>query len=164
MAAKGLQVGDRMRRLLFSASVLTYKIPSGDQPREVSMKAYHAAAFAALAGIGVGGLAVHSIHAQTAPRAYVIIDIDVTDQQGFTKEYAPMVGKIIADGGGKYLARGGKTIAIEGTAPKRLTLIEFPSLEKAQATFTSAAYRDARKTGDKFAKKFNIVAEEATAQ
>src|SRR5438270_10370810 len=59
MAAKGLQVGGRMRRLLFSASVLTYKLPSGDQPREVSMKAYHAAAFAALAGIGVGGLAVH---------------------------------------------------------------------------------------------------------
>jgi uncharacterized protein (DUF1330 family) len=126
------------------------------------MKARYTAAVAALAGIGIGALAVHSIHAQTAPRAYVVIDIDVTDQQGFTKEYAPMAGKIITDGGGKYLARGGKTIAIEGTAPKRLTIVEFPSLEKAQATFTSAAYREARKTGDKYAKKFNIVAEEAS--
>jgi uncharacterized protein (DUF1330 family) len=126
------------------------------------MKANYAAAVAALAGIGIGGLAVHSIHAQTAPRAYAIIDIDVTDQQGFVKEYAPLAGKIITDGGGKYLARGGKTVAIEGTAPKRLTLIEFPSLEKAQATFTSAAYKEARKTGDKYAKKFNIIVEEAT--
>jgi uncharacterized protein (DUF1330 family) len=126
------------------------------------MKAHYAAAVAALAGIGIGGLAVHSIHAQTAPKAYVVIDIDVTDQQGFVKEYASKVRQIITDGGGKYLSRGGKTVAIEGSAPKRLTLIEFPSMEKAQATFTSAAYKEARKTGDKYAKKFNIVAEEAT--
>jgi uncharacterized protein (DUF1330 family) len=126
------------------------------------MKAHYTAAVAALAGIGIGGLAVHSIHAQTAPRAYVVVDIDVTDQQGYTKEYAPMAGKIITEGGGKYLARGGKTIAIEGTAPKRLVIVEFPSLEKAQATFTSAAYKEARKTADKYAKKFNIVAEEAS--
>jgi uncharacterized protein (DUF1330 family) len=78
------------------------------------------------------------------------------------KKYASKVTKIIVDGGGKYLSRGGKSIAIEGSAPKRLTLIEFPSLEKARATFTSAAYKEARKIGDKYAKKFNIVAEEAT--
>ena len=126
------------------------------------MKAHYTVTLAAIAGVGIGGLAVHSIHAQTAPKAYVVIDIDVTDQQAFVKEYASKVRKIIVDGGGKYLSRGGQSIAIEGSAPKRLTLIEFPSLEKAQETFTSAAYKEARKTGDKYAKKFNIVAEEAT--
>lgn len=128
------------------------------------MKARHTVTLAAIAGIGIGGLAVHSIHAQTAPKAYVVIGIDVTDQQAFVKEYASKVRQIIVDGGGKYLSRGGKSIAIEGTAPKRLTLIKFPSLERAQATFTSAAYKEARKTGDKYAKKFNIVAEEATTE
>jgi uncharacterized protein (DUF1330 family) len=84
------------------------------------------------------------------------------DPDAFTKEYVPIVGKILTDNGGKYLARGGKIVAIEGAAPKRLTILEFENTDKAQAAFASTAYRDARKIGEKYA-KFRITAVEAVA-
>jgi len=67
-------------------------------------------------------------------------------------------------GGGTYLARGGKNVGIDGEPPKpRTVIIAFDSLEKAQATFTGAAYREGRKIGDKYA-KFRIWAMEGIAK
>jgi len=44
----------------------------------------------------------------------------------------PDAGKALADGGIKFLARGGKTIAIEGQPPqKRMVIGQFESREKA---------------------------------
>ena len=61
-------------------------------------------------------------------------------------------------------ARGGKSVAIDGEPPKpRTVVIAFESLEQAQATFASAAYRDGRKVGDKYA-KFRIWATEGVAK
>jgi len=93
---------------------------------------------------------VQGLHAQAKPRAYAVIEIDVRNQEGFTKEFIPLIGKTITDQGGKYLARGGKIVGVAGRTPKRLTVVEFESLEKAQAAFASAAYKDARKIGNKY--------------
>jgi uncharacterized protein (DUF1330 family) len=88
----------------------------------------------------------------------------VTNQDAFIKEYAPIAGKAITANGGKYLARGGKNVAIDGEPPKpRTVVVSFESLEKAQAAFASADYRDGRKIGDKYA-KFRIWAMEGIAQ
>jgi uncharacterized protein (DUF1330 family) len=82
----------------------------------------------------------------------------------FLKEYAPIVGKAITAGGGKYPARGGKNVSIDGAPPTaRTVVIAFDSMEQAQATFASAAYREGRKTGDKYA-KFRIWATEGLAK
>jgi uncharacterized protein (DUF1330 family) len=50
---------------------------------------------------------------------------------------------------GKFLAPPGLTTTIEGNPPKRAAVIEFESVDRAVATFGSAAYRNARKIGDK---------------
>jgi uncharacterized protein (DUF1330 family) len=128
------------------------------------MKIRYVIALAVVAGFGAGAAAVQVLHAQAKPPAYVVVEIDVTNNDAFLKEYAPIAGNAIGAGGGKYLARGGKNVAIDGEPPKpRTVVIAFDSMEQAQATFASAAYRDGRKIGDKYA-KFRIWATEGVAK
>ena len=44
---------------------------------------------------------------------------------------------------------GGKVVALEGTAPKRVAITEWDSLEKAQAFYTSKAWNDLAPERDK---------------
>src|SRR5262244_3987591 len=132
------------------------------------MKTHHAVAIAMSAGIVIGGVAVQVLHAQAKPRAYVVIEMDVMNQQAFFKEFVPAAVKTIMDQGGKFLARGGKLVNIEGPGPvysevKRLTVVEFENMEKAQATFASPSYSDVRTIGNRHA-KFRIVGVEGTPQ
>jgi uncharacterized protein (DUF1330 family) len=117
-----------------------------------------------LVSAGLGAAAVQGLHAQAKLPAYAVVEIDVTDQDAFVKEYAPIAGKAITGGGGTYLARGGKNVAIDGEPPKaRTVVIAFDSMEKAQATFASTEYREGRKIGDKYA-KFRIWAVEGVVK
>jgi uncharacterized protein (DUF1330 family) len=128
------------------------------------MKTRTTVALAMVTGVAIGAAAIQGLHAQAKPPAYVVVEIDVSNQEAFVKEYAPIAGKAITAGGGKYLARGGKNVAIEGEPPKsRTVVVAFDSLEQAQATFTSAEYREGRKIGDKYA-KFRIWAMEGLAK
>ena len=128
------------------------------------MNLNHKIAIALLAGAAVGGAAIQGLHAQAKPMAYAVVEIDVTNQDGFMKEYSPIAGKAITGNGGKYLARGGKVAAIEGEPPKpRTVVIQFDSIEKAEAAFKSAEYKEGRKIGDKYA-KFRIFAVEGVSQ
>src|ERR1700726_3942538 len=53
---------------------------------------------------------------------------------------------------GKFLVRGGKTISYEGAAPApRVVVVQFESLDKLQALYNSAPYKDAIAVGDKYA-------------
>ena len=127
------------------------------------MKTHYAIALSALAGIAVGATAINTLHAQAKPPAYAVVEIDVTNEESYMKEYAPTAGKALTEAGGKYLARGGKVVGIDGDAPKkRVVILQFESLEKAQAAFASGPYRENRKTGDKYA-KFRVFAVEAVA-
>jgi uncharacterized protein (DUF1330 family) len=121
-------------------------------------------ALAMLASAGLGAAVIQGLHAQAKAPAYVVVEIDVTNQDAFLKEYSPIAGKAITGGGGTYLARGGKNVAIDGEPPKaRTVVIAFDSMEKAQATFASTEYREGRKIGDKYA-KFRIWAVEGLAK
>ena len=85
-------------------------------------------------------------------------------QINHTHEFLPLANKALGAGGVKFLARGGKTMAIDGEPPKgRVIVGQYESIEKAYATYTSPAYKEARKTGDKYA-KFRIYALEGVAQ
>ena len=119
---------------------------------------------ALVAGTAIGGAVIQGLHALATPPAYVIAEIDVTNQDGYVKEYAPLAGKALGDGGAKTLARGGKTVSLEGVPPKsRISINAFESIEKAQAAFSSAAYKEARKIGDKYA-TFRIFVVEGEAK
>ena len=72
--------------------------------------------------------------------AYVIADIEITDPAAY-EEYRAKVPATITQYGGKYVARGGKTEPLEGGwAPKRIALLEFPSLEQARKWYRSPEY------------------------
>lgn len=116
-----------------------------------------------LVGFALGAAVVQGLHAQAKPPAYVISEIDVTDADAYAKEYVPLANKALADSGQKRLASGGKTISLSGAPPApRVVLSMFESLEKAQAAYTSPAYLEARKVGDKYG-KLRIFAVEGVA-
>lgn len=75
--------------------------------------------------------------------AYLVADIEVTNADGYA-EYRRTVGASIAAFGGRFLARGGKTQTLEGNwLPKRLVIVEFPSMERLQAWYASPEYAPA---------------------
>jgi uncharacterized protein (DUF1330 family) len=128
------------------------------------MRPYAKTALTLLVGAGIGVGAMHSLHAQAKPPAYVISEIDVTNPDAYAKEFVPLATKALGDSGQKRLVSGGKTITLAGAAPaSRVVVSMFDSLEKAQAAYTSPAYLEARKIGDKYG-KLRIFAVEAIPQ
>ena len=103
------------------------------------MKANLKLAIALVAGAAIGGVAVQGLHAQGTPKAYVVTEIEIINQEA-QNAYLPKVGEVIKSTGGTYLARGGKIVALEGEAPKRMTIVVYDSLEKAQASRNSPAW------------------------
>jgi uncharacterized protein (DUF1330 family) len=76
--------------------------------------------------------------------AYVLAHIDVIDAEEY-KEYIKMSPESIHLYGGRFLARGPAPEVLEGTwAPKRLVLIEFPSVEQARKWWDSPEYAAAK--------------------
>jgi hypothetical protein len=57
------------------------------------MKTHYTVVLAMLSGIGIGGLTVEGIHAQARPPAYHIVEIDVTNEDIFNKQWAPKLMK-----------------------------------------------------------------------
>ncbi len=127
------------------------------------MKILFTAALSMLAGVAIGGTAVQTLHAQAKPPAYVILEGDVTNVDAYIKEYLPLVRKALLDGGGKYLAANGKFVTFAGEPPKRIAILVYENLYKAQAALTSAAFRDAHAIGEKYA-KFRTFAVEGDAR
>ena len=69
--------------------------------------------------------------------AYVIADIDITDPAAY-EDYRKQVPAVIARYGGKYIVRGGKVEPLEGGwSPKRIAVLEFPSMEQALIFYRS---------------------------
>jgi len=72
--------------------------------------------------------------------AYVVVDIHIHDPAGY-EPYKQQAFATVAAYGGRYIARGGKTVVLEGTwAPERLVILEFESVERAQAWLDSPEY------------------------
>jgi uncharacterized protein (DUF1330 family) len=75
--------------------------------------------------------------------AYLIAEVDVHDAALF-EEYRKLVPTTIAKHGGKYVARGGATETLEGGwTPKRLVVLEFPTMDQARKWYHSADYAPA---------------------
>ena len=117
------------------------------------MKTRYAVALSLLAGVALGAAAVQGLHAQAKPPVYLVSEIDVTNVDAYTKEYVPLARAAIKKSGGKLLAASQNVTSLEGAPQKsRVTINVFDSLQQAQASRTSAEYREARKIGDKYAK------------
>ena len=79
------------------------------------------------------------------PKAYVIVDIDVTDPVAYER-YKALAAPAVEQFGGTYIARGGATEVLEGDrVPNRTVLLEFPDMASARAWYQSPEYTAARK-------------------
>jgi len=75
--------------------------------------------------------------------AYWVARSKINDPVAY-KRYTDKVPEIIASFGGKPLARGGKFKILEGSEKyHRFIVIEFPSMEQAEACWKSDAYVEA---------------------
>jgi uncharacterized protein (DUF1330 family) len=73
--------------------------------------------------------------------AYLIVDVDVTDQDTYAT-YATQVPPIIKQYGGRYLVRGGKSETLEGDwQPKRLVVLQFEDTAAARRFLEAKEYR-----------------------
>jgi uncharacterized protein (DUF1330 family) len=76
--------------------------------------------------------------------AYLVVEIEVTDAEVYEK-YKELAPASIAAYGGRYLVRGGAVETLEGEwSPKRLVILEFPSLERAREWWSGAEYERAK--------------------
>jgi uncharacterized protein (DUF1330 family) len=117
------------------------------------MKSHYTIAFAMIAGFGLGAAAIEGLHAQAKPPVYTVTEIQVTNIEAYTKEYAPLAQASIKTSGGKLLAAGQKVTTLEGAPPApRVAIQVWDSLETAQKWRDSADYKKAREIGDKYAK------------
>lgn len=72
--------------------------------------------------------------------AYLIAELEVQDAATF-EEYRQQVPATIAQYGGRYIVRGGNTEVIEGQwRPKRIVVLEFPSMERLKQWYHSPEY------------------------
>ena len=77
--------------------------------------------------------------------AYIVGEIEVTNPAGYDT-YRPLAGASIAQYGGKFLARGGKTELLEGSPdPARIVVIEFADAAAAKRWYNSPEYQEALK-------------------
>src|SRR5258708_6967176 len=106
---------------------------------------------AVLVGATLGAAAVQGLHAQAKPPVYTVTEIDVQNVDAYVKEYVPVVQPIIKKAGGTVLAASLKVTAMLGTAPKRVAINRWDSLEAAQALYNSPEYKAAQAIGDKYA-------------
>jgi uncharacterized protein (DUF1330 family) len=104
-----------------------------------------------VAGTAIGAAAVQTIHAQAKPPAFQIVEVTVRDQDGFNKEFVPLITKVQGEVGGKFLARGGRTVAYEGAPPAaRVVVLQYDNMDQMQAAFNNPAFKSALAVGNKY--------------
>ena len=73
--------------------------------------------------------------------AYVIFDVEIRDAQRY-QDFMQRVKPALEAAGARYLARGGALKVHEGDwLPRRIVLLEFPSLVAWEAFYNGAVYQ-----------------------
>jgi uncharacterized protein (DUF1330 family) len=73
--------------------------------------------------------------------AYVIFDVEIHDPARY-QEFMSKVKPALEEAGAKYLARGGPHKVYEGDwQPRRIVLLEFPSVEAWETFYNGPVYR-----------------------
>ena len=74
--------------------------------------------------------------------AFWVGRVQISDAEAYAA-YAKRAGPAIEKHGGRFLARGGKHVTLEGEDYPRIIVVEFPSLEQAVACYNSKDYQAA---------------------
>ena len=112
-------------------------------------------------GIAIGGAAVQGLHAQAKLKAYTVSELETIDAAA-NAAFVPVITAAQKAAGGRNLGTGGgKVIAMQGTAPKRVAITEWESLDKAEAFYKSKAWNDLTPQREKAVKTIRRYAVEA---
>ncbi|MDB4661814.1 DUF1330 domain-containing protein [Gammaproteobacteria bacterium] len=75
-------------------------------------------------------------------KAYWVVRGNILNQDEYAK-YVELAGPIVRKYNGKFLARGGQQIEVEGEGFERTVLIEFNSFDEAVFCYNSDEYQEA---------------------
>jgi len=79
------------------------------------------------------------------PKAYVLVDIEVTDPVAYDR-YKALALPAVTQYGGTYIVRGGATGVLEGEwKPNRIVVLEFPDVDAARRWYDSPEYAVAKR-------------------
>ena len=77
-------------------------------------------------------------------KAYILADVTINDPVRY-EEYKKLTPPSLEKYEGKFIVRGGTTETLEGDwQPGRVVILEFPSIEKAKAWWSSDIYAPAK--------------------
>jgi uncharacterized protein (DUF1330 family) len=77
-------------------------------------------------------------------KAYVLVDVTITNSTRY-EDYKKLTPVSLIPFDGKFIVRGGAAETLEGNwDPGRIVVVEFPSVEKAKAWWSSAGYAPAK--------------------
>jgi uncharacterized protein (DUF1330 family) len=116
------------------------------------MKTRYTVALSMLAGAAVGAFAIQGLYAQAKPPVYFVVENEISDVQGYLKEYAARARDMIKANGGRYLAAGDATTFVGEPPKSRVAIFVFDDLQQIQTWLNSPEYKDIRKVGEKYAK------------
>jgi uncharacterized protein (DUF1330 family) len=127
-------------------------------------KSVYASSALAILSFGSGAFVTEVLHAQKAPPAFYIAEVDVSNPEAYAKEFGAKSQAATKAAGGRYLSLGGRVVPLEGDPPKaRIALQQWDSMDKLLAFFNSAENKQLRQTGAKYA-KFRTFAVEGLPQ
>lgn len=76
----------------------------------------------------------------TSNPAYLVAEFEITDAANYQK-FGVASNPVVKAHGGEFLSRRNKVATAAGDPPKSVTIVRFPSMEKAQEYLQSAEYK-----------------------
>jgi uncharacterized protein (DUF1330 family) len=93
--------------------------------------------------------------------AYIVVEVDVHDPARYD-DYKALAGPTVAAYDGQYIVRGGAAETLEGDwHPKRVVVVEFPSVARAKEWWSSSEYEPGKALRQEIATSRMIVVEGA---
>ena len=105
-----------------------------------------------LASFALGAFTVQRLNAQSKAPVYFVVENEISDVQGYLKEYAARARDMIKANGGRYLAAGDATTFVGEPPKSRVAIFVFDDLQQIQTWLNSPEYKELRKVGEKYAK------------
>jgi uncharacterized protein (DUF1330 family) len=135
-------------RFSLAGHMLSASMAGGHMTTQIKLAAILASSF--VFGCIINFSALHA-QSKISPAFWVTETLEVSDQAAFLN-VIKTVPATIQSFGGQYIVLGGKIAPGEGSPPRRITIVAFESLEKAQQWFNSPAATAARGEAQKLAK------------
>jgi len=102
-----------------------------------------------VAGVFLGGLAVHNLHAQAKPPAFLVFETEIKDRDAYEPHRLTSQRELLK-AGAKYLTVGATPVVLEGEAPKRITLSQWPNIDAIKAWHASPEMKAANEARAKY--------------